>query len=339
MRFLVILTFSLLSASVAGQISQRIDNYRHQVDHLYGDLTRPFVGSFDFVTLPEPLQPTRVNFTFEVLRKHVPEGDWTMKVYYQPKVMRLMSESTFVWPGPHPVGAIYSGTIEFMPLTSGLHGFSVALKGQEACKLSVHWCLDQDGQLTYLGKPNARTDCNRTTCTFFTDDSVNIVQRVRDPHPGELFSYSITVQPPFVIGDTSTVRYRLTAVEDILDGVDIELTARGIRIVSGPDRIPYPLYRGKVVEVVLRTVPLAISGSHGITLGLTEPSETLHGRRAQGIWCNAVFHDSGELRFVADEVLDFIDKALLPTAFRPSESGDNEKIRVSKDGTVKRSRF
>ncbi len=339
MRFLIILTFSLLSASVAGQINQRIDNYSHQVDHLYGDLTRPFVGSFDFVTLPEPLQPTRVNFTFEVLHEHVPDGDWTMKVYYQPKVMRLMSESTFVWPGPHPVGAIYSGTMEFIPLASGLHGFSVALKGQEGGRLFVTWCLDQDGQLTYLGQPNSRIDCSRTTCTFFNEDSVHIMQQVRDPHPGELFSYSITVQPPFVIGDTSTVRYRLTAVEDILNEIDIRLNALSMQLVSEPNGIPCPLHQGDEVEVVFRVVPLAVRDRQGVVLQLRLPSETISERRNQPIPCYGVFYDSGELRFIADETLNFIDTVLLPTAFRPSGPGDFETIQVFKDGTIKRSKF
>jgi hypothetical protein len=342
MRYIVVILCTVLLHSPSkAQINQKIDISDVEVwigPHQEG--VRPFIGSFEFQTLPAPLEPTRIHFVLEVSSdaRYLPKGDWEIHLRYHPKTMRLIGESVFVWPPPHPIGATYSGSFEVVPLGSSQRNIAVYMPGYgRNLALTITWCLDPDGNLTFLGTPDDRPRCDHTICTFFSPNSVHVVQSYAKPVPEQLFRYSYTVIPPFRIGDTSTITYTLTAVNDAPHGVDIEIMASGMQIVSLPEPITTPVLPGETVQLQMRVVPQPITGIRGVTILLSSNAKAPPSARQSVIPCEAVFHDNGDLRFVSDIDLSTIDKDLLPKTFRKARSGDNETVRISKeDGKIKR---
>jgi len=302
---------------------------------------RLFQGEFDFEQLPAPLETVKVNFTLEIARDIViPEGDWEIKLGWDRKAMRLLGDSVFVWSGSHSLGSTYSGSFELVPLLSGFNGFQLYMPGEEEDgALDVKWCFDKDGSLTFLGKEEIgdqfKNQCTLHQCTFFNEDSVHMIQRDMEsyPDPKQLFITTMTVCPPFNIGDTSTVRYHLVAGDDLNVPLEIELTGRGMQVVSNPERLPTTVSRADIIDYEIKVVPLAVRGIHHLRLNLRRPGHLSSSKERyfNCIDCFAVFRNDGSLRFISDVGLGGLDETFLPDAFPPLKVGDNQRIKLSPD--------
>jgi hypothetical protein len=334
--FALIAGLSILAATATGQINRDIGGFAEHLNLVHSSLDhndRPFVGTFEFENLPEPLKPVRVNFTLTVCRdyKYLKANPWPIRVDWLKKGVQLIGDTLFLWPGPHDIGDEYSGSIEVVPLSSGLFGFSFYLDspGLITGGLAVQWCFDHDGVLSYLGKvePGAIVPCTYDWCTFFDRDSVHVVQDIyEDELSDELFFVEYTIIPPFRIGDTSLVRYALTAMTAVRNVLDVEINTSGMTLISDPPRLKAGIAQGEVIIYDLLVVPQAVQGVHNLTLCLRNVNREADEHRCNTIVCHSVYSDDGSLRFISDRDLSAVDQGLLPKGFREMEEGDNELI-------------
>jgi hypothetical protein len=323
----------ILATSGMGQISTTVTDFPTVVNRKFTNLhekRRPFVGTFEFLAVPEPLTPVKVNFTLEVVEpKHLPEGDWTVRIFHYHKDVRLLTDSLLTWPGSHEPGATLTGMLEFVPLTSGHKWLKLWVPGFSDGELTVQWCFDQDGVLMFLGKAEDKPSfAHPPDCTFFDEDSVHIVQRYEaDPQDWKLFSYEISIVPPFRIGDTSTVTYFLTALRDVSIMSGLEINCRNSRIVGWPEAGLPPAVRGETQAVRIRVVPDAIRDIHSLDL--------IPGS-GRSIQCCYMFREDSTLRLIADHGLHRVEDLKTPS-LRQSGSGDLHMIKIPSDGgAVKR---
>ncbi|MBU0984200.1 MAG: hypothetical protein KKA42_10045 [candidate division Zixibacteria bacterium] len=82
---------------VTNEISAHIDGYAAKLPGsgfvAVPDATRLFVGTFDFESLPGPLQPTRVDFTLEVTREaYPPDTAWRIHIWHNRPGIRLLTD-------------------------------------------------------------------------------------------------------------------------------------------------------------------------------------------------------------------------------------------------------
>ncbi len=326
--WICLLVVVLTCAPGMGQIATTITGFPETVHRKFTNLNehrRPFVGTFEFLAVPEPLTPVTVNFTLEVVEpKYLPDGDWTVRIFHYRKDVRLMTDSMLIWPGPHPPGATLTGALEFVPLTSGHKWLKLRVPGFSDGELTVQWCFDQDGLLMFLGKAEDKPSFGHPPeCTFFDKDSVHMIQRYEaDPQEWKLFSHEISIVPPFQIGDTSTVTYFLTALRDIYSGCDLEVNGRNSRIVGWPRAGLSPASRGETQAVRIRVVPDAIRDIHSLDL--------IPGS-GRSIQCCYMFREDSTLRFISDHRLGRVGD-LKTQSLRQSGSGDLHMIKVPSDG-------
>ena len=334
---LVFLLITVIVSSPTAQIHDHIGDY--QIDVGWPSMAEPyriFVGEFDFVTLPEPLKPTKVNFTLETTEwsGRIQDADWTVKLGNEPKYMRVLGESEFFWPAPHNPGDRFSGSFEFVPLISGYWEFRLHLPGYRATFLPVGLCFDPEGNLTYLGKQKRQlVDCDHPMTTFFNDDSVHIIEiHEARTSPNHLFSYEMTIKPPFRIDDTSTVVFRFQALDDFPDGVFMRLESLSAILTGLPDPIAGPVHKGDSVIVRLTAVPLPVTDYVHFYLELSDESDFgMGGGRIQTVFCKAVYNADGSLRMVGDDAMSFGHPEptdLYPSSFRPRESRDYRRITI-----------
>jgi hypothetical protein len=303
---LVFILITAISSSPTAQVSTHIGNYVSDAKY-----TRNFVGEFDFETLPEPLKPSRVNFTLEVAETRVPAPplDWEIKVRYEPKYMRLISDSVFFWPAPRSIGDRMSGSLEFIPLVSGYWEFTLELVGPlyRGSTLPVGLCFDPDGNLTYLGnRKRNQVDCDYPRTTFFNTDSVHIIQYAQSlQNPDLIFNYSMTIAPPFRAGDTSRITYHLMTVRNMPNPVCLIVESDGFVLTTLPEPLNGPYLVGQELELYFEVVPQAVPSAIRLTVDFEEQTPN-NGRDVmrQHTVCRAVLSDDGSLRLVGDESLD-----------------------------------
>ncbi|MDD3731860.1 MAG: hypothetical protein PHU88_05735 [candidate division Zixibacteria bacterium] len=270
MKFLTIIVpiVLFLSAVSHPQVNRTIGDFEKEVSVAGLGGPRPFVGTFEFETFPKPLTPTRVYFTFEVNDKMYskPDDVWVIRLNYHPKGVRMLSDTVYYWPGPHELGNQYNGYFEFVPLCSGKWDFTFCQDGAGwLVALKIAYTLDQDGNVIDIGKePHVRG--YNIVSTFFNEDSIYFTQRGIGPR--ELFKYNFVVKPLFRIGDTSTITYYLTALEDAPDGVDIKVNADNMQIISLPERISKSVFTGDTLILNIKVVPRSIRDEHLIIVNL-----------------------------------------------------------------------
>lgn len=326
-----------LVVSAVAQVSLVVDDfpavaYRSPVTHY-----RPFLGRFEFERPPQPLEPVTVRYRLEpCLDRPVRPGDWNMRISFDPKYLRLEGDSLFMWPGPHVEGNVYEGQFTVTPLTSGLHGFSVYMIFPDNIyagpnlSLEVLWCIDADGNLSLLGRPpeTGTLTCTLQSWSFFTPDSISMREHVLGKNPGQRITWQAVVKPAFRIGDTSIVHYTLTALEDIVEPIGIEIGLEGMQLVKYPEKINPPILAGTVIERELAVVPIAIRelNAVGFTLYCVGPDGLWDGYTAIG--CTAVFNDDGSLRLAGNTHPTSSYDGLLPSTFREKTGRDSEWIRL-----------
>jgi len=333
---MIVLTVFILVSSSYPQINQTIGDFEGEIKS--GDMIigkRPFIGTFEFESLPEPLKPTRVNFTFEVNRGSSPSYDreWEIRLTYHPKGIRILSDTVFYWPQPHNLGDQYTGYFEFSPLCSGLWNISFHLHGASMItSLNIAYTLDQDGNIIDIGKEDDVRGYDIVS-TFFNEDSIYFTQMRIGPR--ELFKYNFVVKPLFRIGDTSTITYYLTALGDAPAGVDIEVDVDNMQITSLPERISEPVMTGDTLILNIKVIPRAITDEHRISLKLKNSEKDDPDFKYSKIICGSVFKNDGKLRFTRDMLGSDIEQQLLPEVYQVGNPGFDEAVIIPKEESKK----
>jgi hypothetical protein len=311
----------MLAGSAMGQIYQVIDDFSLKRFPSPYTEWRPFVGRFEFQSLPEPMRPVTVNFTLEAtLENQYLEGDWGIRITFDPKYMDLIGDTLFTWSEPHPKGSKFSGSFQIVPLTAGLHGFKVELarRGYGHVALAVEWRLDPDGNLELLDKAREKGTVRYSyqPWSFFDKDSIQMrqqyVSKSRAASPNELVEWKATVTPPFRIGDTSTVRYEFVALQNLVHRLMLDVNLRGMDLVSTSEKISPPLMTGDIASWEIKVVPLAVMDVHEIDLHFRakDPSRpdypdkqgqlSLRGYRTNTVPLSFIFNNDGTLRLVGN---------------------------------------
>ncbi len=318
-NILLVLSFVLVVNSKSQSIDKHIEM---EIDGGILHLT----GSFDFSELPKPLLPVRVDYTFEIKKemrgKFYTEDDWDFHIRVSKKDIELLDGENFVWKGPHSKGDAFSGTFDFIPLTSGNNKISIGLSVFEqtsaanATAFTLSCCFDHDGILLFLGNHNT-SNCNTKRTTFFNQDSILIKQRryaMNDP--SKLFRYNIQIQPTFRVGDTSTIQYRFNSYSDYENGIDLVFESYAMDIISLPEKIDYPIKKDQCLEIELKVVPRALRTAPRLWLFMNKSEDVFpfKGKRNQQILVFTIFNDDGSLKVASDQTIGRTDD-LLPTSF------------------------
>ena len=337
-KYLILLFLTFSSTNVFPEINKVINDYEYERSYSGIGGKLPFRGTFEFETLPVPLQEVHVNFTLSVndTSDYLPKDDWLVKLTYSPKRMRVISDSVFVWSGLCNYGDQYLGSFSFIPLITGDIGFSFHLDGTDLLlALSVEMVFDLDGNLIALGKPNEIPSFNDIPyCTFFNQDSISILKE-SNPGTHDLANYSYVIKPPFRIGDTSTIFYQLIAVQNAYEGMNMILRSELMDIVSWPSRIEEPVHEGDTIILEVKVVPLPFRNVHTMILQVDDGNPDKRQVNSSIIPCFTIYHNSGELRLVSDiSSLKEKENVLpLPTAYPLGKTGLYEEIIIPKEET------
>lgn len=310
------------------QIRRHFDFDPSKIHHNRFGGVRVFTGSFDFEQLPAPLQPTRVNFNLRAMREDLPkfDKDWIIKLDYFDGTVNVLSDTIFYWLGPHKVGDIFSGYIEFTPLLSSKWDMTLYWQpsddvyrlGQINNGISFYWCINEDGQLIDLGVPGDHEgNFSKPRVFFFDKDSVYIPQYL-GPYDNELFKYNLIIKPIPKTGDSSTIYLNLKAIKDIVGGCDIRLIGNSISFMKIPSKVDYTILMDQNVELELGFIPGKVRARHSINIEFSMGS-SIEERIAnfQRIHCSFIFNNDGTLRYISTDGLDLIPDDRLPQDFPP----------------------
>jgi hypothetical protein len=346
-KFFLIVLFPILAF---GQIQTTVGDFKEKI--YSGGLNpefRFFVGSFNFRSLPKPLEPCKVDFVLEIPEEHspIPENDWKIRINYHNNAVQIIGDTTFIWFGPHNVGSRYSGTFEFIPLRSGDCGVTLnyhspvrhtAYENKKA-GIGFRWCLSPDGELRYLGKGQGMPeDCGNINSVFFKGDSLTILD---DPESrsSQPFEYKILAEPQPRIGDTTNIHFFLKARQDILTGCDLSIDVGSMELLNQPDKMNFPIFKDQLVECTFKVIPRPIRNGHGITFHIScEPEMGKMCKYSQIIECSFIYNNDSTLRYVnyEDGNYDYghveeLKKTLFPNAFPWATDSDSKHIEIQGD--------
>lgn len=264
-------------------------------------------------------------------------------IHYRQGKVRILGDSIFTWTGSHKPGDRFSGTLQFEPLASGYHTISVYAKTKPTMTLyqwvrtglTFGWCLNENGELLYLGNSDATSIAFDYVYTHFFKGDTIVVSGGAESH--YLFDYQILVSPIPRIGDTSQFIYKLVAKKDFPNGIDLRLRSRHMKLVSLPDNLGTPLFVGDTLNVTVKAMPLQIQKGQGLSLQfwVEYGNKELGGKGRQWIGCTMHFNTEGNLQFINDETLLLKDKyvdANLP----PRLPGGCELVILYKNGRIER---
>ncbi|MCH7689470.1 MAG: hypothetical protein IIA17_00305 [candidate division Zixibacteria bacterium] len=326
-------------------MKRTIDGYSQSFRRGNQPWIRQFVGSFSFQDLPEQLTPVTVDFELVVPDTFTwgNNEDWILGVHYRQGKVQLLGDSIFTWTGSHKPGDRFWGTLQFEPLASGFYTITLYAKPKQTLTLmaaitpglTFGWCLNESGELIYLGNPESKTiTCDYVYTHFFKGDTVFISGGADSRY---LFDYQILVSPIPRIGDTSQFIYKLVAKKDFPNGIDLRLNSRHMKLVSLPDNLGTPLFVGDTLNVTVKAMPLQIQKGQGLSLQfwVEYGNKELGGKGRQWIGCTMHFNTEGNLQFINDETLLLKDKyvdANLP----PRLPGGSELVILYKNGRIER---
>ena len=329
------------------QVRQQIDNYPIKFGTSPDIGYMPFIGSFEFDNLPNPLEPSRINFTLEVTDTHNPHADedWRLRLHHLDNVVHVTSDTLFYWPGPHKPGDIFTGTFEFIPLMAGKWGMVLYINkvGDKTfgasleSGISFDWCLDRDGQLLYLDKilqkrPEA---CTAERSFFFDNDSI-IIKQFPEHRQSYTFEYRIVISPLPRIGDTATIHYYLKANDDIMEGCRVSIDGQNVEDIIMPERMDFSIEKGREMVYRIKFIPKAVRGEENcITVGLRGLASKSNDYLGNSIRCSFIFNEDGTLRYVNDFGFHFNSKDIYPKSF-PTGSPGGYDVSIIWDNNKKR---
>jgi hypothetical protein len=320
-----------------------IDDYPEHFQFRRSEWTRPFVGRVELTSLPRPSKETLVNFYLEIPPSSLLEDDedWTIRLDYRRSRVSLLSDSVFVWPRPHRRGDTYSGSLRFKPKSSGVWGITIYKDNEMMPKsykvtlgLNLTWCLDEVGQLLYLGNAqfkNVNLDPPRVH--FFEGDTIRLGYDYDAPN--YLFNPEILITPLPSFDDTFSLFFKLIAATELPSGVDLRISSWGVSLVDFPSRLNAPQFNGDTLDILIRAYPLAVSTGHRIHLQFWKDYGNRQPGNIQDVFCLFQFDEKGELMFVNNESMN-VNVKYVPKGFPSKVPKVAEDMIIHKDGTVER---
>lgn len=328
---ILILSLAVTGQSLLAQVSLEFETRKST----YGDLQRygapaPFVARFRFKKEPAPLDTVLVHYSLTIVKEH-PLGldtTWQMKIAYQSRNVELIGDSLFVWEAPHKIGETYEGTLKLIPLRSGFTAIYIYRQYTKpvaegilmANGVSFEWCMDQDGNVAFIGSSEGRpVDCNVMHVVFFDDNEV--VFRAGD---GASIDYTTRLRSIPAIGDTAVLSVQLTANMDSPMGYN--LLVRGIcaKILSGPETTSEAISKGDTIEVTISFIPLPLRGPHKIVLHFESITDPI---RSMTIPIAFVFGEDGVMRYAYNGYV-YVHPDVLPKRYLEGRIEDNTELRI-----------
>jgi len=147
----------------------------------------------------------------------------------------------------------------------------------------------------------------------------------------ELVDWQVVIKPPFRIGDTSIMRYTLTALEDIVQPIQIEMHLDNMELLTVPQKISPPFLTGSVVVREIKVVPIAAREVNQIVFNLMRLDDEGRASSTTGLLCSAFFNSDGTLRMVGDVSTTAAHEQYEPPGFRELKPGSGETVRIRSD--------
>lgn len=329
---ILILSLAVGGQDLLAQVSLEFETRKST----YGDLQRygspaPFVARFRFEKEPAPLDTVLVHYSLEVM-EYYPTTDttWQLRIEYQSQAVQLIGDSIITWDAPHKIGETYEGTLKLIPLRSGLQAIyiyrqytkSLAEGILMANGVSFEWCMDQDGNVTFVGASEGRpVDCNVMRVVYFDENGLAFYSGNKSL---DMFDYTGSIQSVPAIGDTVVLSFQLTANRDLPAGYDFHVLGKCSQIISGPQNTGDAIFKGDTVEMELRFIPLPLRGPHKIFLhfeSVTNPIRTMM------IPIAFVFGEDGGMRYALDNHIS-VPIEMLPKSYRQGTNADDMELRI-----------
>ncbi len=328
---LIILWLLLTVCTAAGQDNDRpiiLDKLGIPEEPVYYDLSPHIEGTMpgfhfavDFEELPQPLKPTRGTITltkgpgftqpFEVSGQR-------LRLDVQERKVKWLSEPIVTTPCPLEVGDVFTIPIELVILASGQAGFTLGwadITRTIGCG-TVVWSVSLDGELEFLGSnvSHGGRASGARHVTFFDQDSVRINHSTKGEVGINMFAGYCKIEPPFKIGEPSSVCFNIEMVESHADGLDLEISFGHMLVSDFPRPIKGPVYAGGTFELCMTVVPLPVRELHDISLSVYDEQGSPN---KEVISITSLFADDGTLRYISNSGLDFVeqDSTLLPKSF------------------------
>ncbi len=331
---MLILFLFIVCSAINAEIKQILDNFP-PIPMVESFRARNIHGTFEFVNLPEPLKVTTINFTLEIAEfpPSASEWDWTLRLPISDNNIKMLSDSLVIWKGPHKVGDIFTGTIEFIPLSSGLHGLTLSVI-EIMNDFSIEWVFDENRNLLALDNQYVSRAYDYLNTFYFEEDSIFL--NYNHPTKNRPFMYEVTIKPIPKIGDTSTVHVRLIANTDFPNGLDLELISGRVNIVSNPNYVDYPILKNQVIDLNFDIVPDSFNLRHGFHLfAYNDILNKSDHKKEYHMSINFLFNEDGSLRFVLDQAfnMDKARKYYLKT-FKSPINSSQKNIKILKDKKI-----
>jgi hypothetical protein len=272
--------------------------------HIEGEIAG-FNVVIDFEGLPQPLKPARAIVTLtskgDAESTHfITDAPGDLEFGFYRQQIEWIGERKVFIDGPRKAGDVHSIPIEFMLLQSRGEIMINWAHAMGTPGIAIVWCIDADGSVVALGRNSG--PCNSVVQTVFFDrDSIRILTP-GPRNPIALADAYYTVVPPFRIGDTSTVCFHLTALQDFPKGFDMELVYGHMSVLGVPEAVKGPISKGQALDFCLQVVPLAFRDRHEISIYMKRPEELSRElRRSEYFQVSAYFKDDGSLMYVHSE--------------------------------------
>lgn len=343
------LFFIAVPILACGQIQTTIGDFETDINLYFGPQSRFFVGSFHFQSKPRPLEPCKVDFILEISKEEpsISANDWEVMIARYDYAVRIIGDTVFRWAGPHKVGARLTGTIEFIPLQSGVWGITLyyhhpvrnTYYEYMQAGIGFRWCLSPDGELRYLGKgPGMPDGCMSVNSTFFKGDSI-IIYDSPGPNGDGPFEYTVLIEPQPRIADTADIHFFLRARQDISTGCNLSIDVGSMELINQPEKMNFAIFKDQLIERSFKVIPRPIRNGHGITCQiLCVPAQKLGYEYSQMITCSFIFNNDSTLRYVnyEDHNYDYdhvekVKNTLFPNAFPWATGSDRKHIEIKGD--------
>ena len=307
-KIIVILLFMV--NAVNAQVNQQFTFDVNKAPAWSGTRHSYYTVTFNIHDIPAPNKPVKVDYSIEVIKeckdRAFSNGDWVFKLYYYDKTAWVSGDTLFTWPGPHDLGQTYTGSFNFMPLVSGNWDITIYYQGHDGYLLpsnyldgiSLQWCLDEDGEIYYLGQKryDYKETCENAKVTYFSEDSV-IFKLFPEQRGQGIYEYEIKITPIPKINDTCTIFFDLRPNKDVSEDCRMYLRTYGMTLPCPPDEFGPPFLNGQKALYSVKFVPMPFREEHRIDIFLSSNVEHADNNLTQTIGCSMIFDDNGNLKY------------------------------------------
>lgn len=228
---------------------------------------RTFLGDIRFEPAPQINKPSKIYVRlkscsdFEMKRESVPSGyrhDVVINVYADENLIDF-TQLEPKWFPPIKKGDIYEGNITIVPREIGTHGICIFI--QEFGEFCFNFGFYENGELAYISDRGSIRISDMYNHPAITEKETYV------KFNGKYVTNLFHIDPPFSLGDTSTVYYSVVTKVDYPEGLKL-ITHNGRNIDF--KMMPGPISKGDTLQGSFKAVPPHV-GRNGIALRIEEP--------------------------------------------------------------------